>query len=121
MAKAAAAVMIIFRRYMIGNPLFYWRRGGLTPGMSGKRGGLTAVMSVKRGGLTPVMSVKRGGLTPVMSVNRGGLTPVMSVNDKRGAWMPVMSVDVVRDGLSAKADVVRAQDAAKAIRLNFIV
>jgi hypothetical protein len=75
-------------------------------------------MSVKRGGLTPVMSVndKRGGLTPVMSVNdkRGGLTPVMSANDKRGGLTPVMSVN-------AKADVVRAQDAAKAIRLNFMV
>jgi hypothetical protein len=32
----------------------------------------------------------------------------------------VMSVTVVRDGFIAKADVVRAQDAAKAIRLNFM-
>ena len=59
-----------------------------------------------------MISVNRGAFTPVMSVNRGALTPVMSVNDKRGARMP---------GFIAKADVVRAQDAAKAIRLNFMV
>jgi hypothetical protein len=79
------------------------------------------VISVKRGALMPVMSVKRGALMPVMSVKRGALIPVMSVNDKRGALMPVMSVDVTRDGFIAKADVVRAQDAANAIRLNFMV
>jgi hypothetical protein len=44
----------------------------------------------------------------------------MSVNDKR-ALTPVMSVEVVREAFIAKADVVRAQDAAKAIRLNFMV
>jgi hypothetical protein len=45
----------------------------------------------------------------------------MSVNDKRGALTPVMSVNVVREAFIAKADVVRAQDAAIAIRLNFMV
>jgi hypothetical protein len=44
----------------------------------------------------------------------------MSVNDKRGASMPI-SADVVREVFIANADVVRAQDAAMAIRLNFMV
>src|SRR5260370_15861408 len=56
-----------------------------------------------------------------MSVNRAALIPVISVNDKRGALRSVISVDAVRDGFIAKADVVRAQDATIAIRLNFMV
>src|SRR5450631_234788 len=78
-------------------------------------------MSASRSALMPVMSASRGALMPVMSASRGALMPVMSVNDRRGALMPVMSVDVICEGFIAKADVVTTQDAAKAIRLNFMV
>src|SRR5579859_7380846 len=94
-------------------------RGALTGVMSVNRGALTGVMSVNRGALTGVMSLNRGALTGVMSVNRGALTGVMSVNDKRGAC-PV-DADVLSGVFIANAEAVRAQDAAMAIRLNFML
>jgi len=64
------------------------------------------------------MSGNRGALMPVNVGQSRALIPVMSVNDRRGALMPVMSLTWFQHGSSRKADVVRAQDAAKAIRLN---
>src|SRR5882757_9867055 len=97
------------------------QRGGFTPGLSIRvnRGGFTPGLSVwvNRGGFTPGLSawVNRGGFTPGLSawINRGGFTPGLSVWVNRGGFTPGLS-------WNAKAELVTAQHAAKAIRLIFM-